>query len=79
MQSARSVRELYRELDIVEAAVAEAVMRFNGGNGRTSAGILKELNLTPGLKVPDGRPKRTGAGQLNRLASGQQLNMSSEL
>lgn len=30
--------------------MAEAVIRFNRGNARTSAGILKELNLTPGQK-----------------------------
>ncbi|KAH9366722.1 hypothetical protein HPB48_008777 [Haemaphysalis longicornis] len=33
----------------IEAAVAEAVMRFNAGNLRTSSGILSELTLNPGL------------------------------
>ncbi|KAH9378592.1 hypothetical protein HPB48_009959 [Haemaphysalis longicornis] len=43
-------KERHASLFTVEAAVAEAVMRFNGGNERTSAGILKKLNLTPGQK-----------------------------
>lgn len=33
----------------IEAAVAEAVMRFNAGNLQTSSGILSELTLNPGL------------------------------
>ncbi|CAN7952150.1 unnamed protein product, partial [Ixodes pacificus] len=32
----------------VEAAVAEAVLKFNAGNEMASARILKELNVTPG-------------------------------
>lgn len=40
-------KQRHASLFTVEAAVAEAVMRFNAGNRRTSAAILNELSLNP--------------------------------
>ncbi|KAH7945181.1 hypothetical protein HPB49_007388 [Dermacentor silvarum] len=42
-------KERHASLFTVEAAVAEAVMKFNCGNLRTSSGILEELSLNPSL------------------------------
>lgn len=42
-------KDRHASLFTVEAAVAEAVMKFNAGNERSSAGILKELGLNPGI------------------------------
>ncbi|KAH9374395.1 hypothetical protein HPB48_004019 [Haemaphysalis longicornis] len=42
-------KEKHASLFTVQAAVAEAVLKFNTGNERASAAILKELELNPGL------------------------------
>lgn len=42
-------KEQHASLFAVEAAVAEAVMKFNSGNARTSSAILQELHLSSGL------------------------------
>lgn len=41
-------KERHASLFAIEAAVAEAVLKFNTGNARSSTGILKELGLNPG-------------------------------
>lgn len=41
-------KERHASLFAIEAAVAEAVLKFNAGNARSSTGILKELGLNPG-------------------------------
>ncbi|KAH9364471.1 hypothetical protein HPB48_021867 [Haemaphysalis longicornis] len=41
--------EKHASLFTVQAAVAEAVLKFNAGNERASASILKQLDLNPGL------------------------------
>ncbi|XP_077537466.1 uncharacterized protein LOC144149688 [Haemaphysalis longicornis] len=43
-------KERHASLFTVQAAVAEAVMRFNAGNAKTSSGILKALSLNPSVK-----------------------------
>ncbi|KAH9363334.1 hypothetical protein HPB48_006440 [Haemaphysalis longicornis] len=50
-------KERHESLFTVEAAVAEAVMRFNGGNERTSAGDSQgaEPDSWPGKCQTDGR------------------------
>ncbi|KAH9380598.1 hypothetical protein HPB48_018795 [Haemaphysalis longicornis] len=42
-------KEKHASLFTVQAAVAEAVLKFNAGNERASASILKQLDLNPGL------------------------------
>ncbi|KAH9360930.1 hypothetical protein HPB48_007011 [Haemaphysalis longicornis] len=42
-------KQKHASLFTVQAAVAEAVLKFNTGNERASAAILKELDLNPGL------------------------------
>lgn len=41
-------KERHASLFAIEAAVAEAVLKFNTGNARSSTGILKKLGLNPG-------------------------------
>lgn len=67
-------KERHASLFTVEAAVAEAVMRFNGGNERTSAGILKELNLTPGQKSA----RRTAEKDRRRAAESARKRAAAE-
>lgn len=43
-------KERHASLFAIEAAVAEAVMNFNAGRERTSAGILHELSMNPGQR-----------------------------
>ncbi|KAH7956502.1 hypothetical protein HPB52_010143 [Rhipicephalus sanguineus] len=45
---AHSAKERHASLLSVQAAVAEAVVKFNAGNEAASAAILKELKLNPG-------------------------------
>lgn len=42
-------KEKPASLFTVQAAVAEAVLKFDAGNKRASAAVLKELDLNPGL------------------------------
>lgn len=43
-------KQRHASLFTVQAAVAEAVMRFNAGNLRASENILKQLSMNPGSK-----------------------------
>lgn len=43
-------KERHASLFTVQAAVAEAVMKFNAGNAKASLGILKALSLNPSVK-----------------------------
>lgn len=45
---AHSAKERHASLLSVQAAVAEAVLKFNAGNEAASAAILKELKVNPG-------------------------------
>lgn len=49
MTWALAPKEKHASLFTVQASVAEAVLKFNTGNERASASILKELDLNPGL------------------------------
>lgn len=73
---AQNNNERHVSLFTVEAVVARAAVRFNGGNERTPAQGAQP-DAWPD-KEADGWAKRTAAGQLNRLRNGQRLKMSSE-
>lgn len=69
-------KERHASLFSVEAAVAEAVMKFNAGCRRTSASILKELLMNPGQKCMqrmDEKDRRRSAASENKRASAENV------
>lgn len=66
-------KERHASLHSVEAAVAEAVMRFNAGSQVTSSKILKELCLNPGLlsskRMAEKDRRRTRDSTLRRASA----------
>lgn len=69
-------KERHASLFAVEAAVAEAVMKFNAGNARTSEGILGELGLnasTQGNRRMIEKDRRPTAASAHKRASSERL------
>lgn len=69
-------KEKHASLFAVEAAVAEAVMKFNSGNERASSAILQELHLNPGLpnsiRMAE-KDNRRAAASAHKRASAENL------
>lgn len=67
-------KERHASLFTVEAAVGEAVMKFNAGYARSATGILKELSLTPGRQ----NSKRLAEKDKRRMTASARKHASAE-
>lgn len=67
-------KERHGSLFTVEAAVGEAVMKFNAGYARSATGILKELSLTPGRQ----NSKRLAEKDKRRMTASARKHASAE-
>ncbi|KAH7976932.1 hypothetical protein HPB52_021745 [Rhipicephalus sanguineus] len=69
-------KERHASLFSIEAAVAEAVLKFNAGCKRTSASILHELCMNPGQKCMqrmEGKDQRCSAASERERASAENV------
>lgn len=72
-------KQRHASLFAVEAAVAEAVMKFNCGNLRTSTGILDELNLNatlPSIRRMTEKDRRRVADSNRKRASSEKVQQA---
>lgn len=67
-------KERHASLFTVEAAVGEAVMKFNAGYTRAATGILKKLSLTPGRQ----NSKRLAEKDKRRMTASARKHVSAE-